>query len=215
MIMHCYIISGSPDADIAYLRERIRPTDHVICADLGCRHALRAGITPDLAVGDFDSCTDLPQNVPWVKLPAEKDYTDTMHCICEAAARGFDSVTLLCALGARLDHSLCNLYALDFARKQGIEAAICSRSETVRLLTEGEYRFDGQNGKTFSLFPFGCERVTVTYTGARYPLTRGTLASEEAIGVSNIFITDSASVTVHSGKALLIINEQLPECNKT
>ena len=56
------------------------------------------------------------------------------------------------------------------------------------------------------MFPYGCQRAVLSYTGAYYPLDHGVLTHSVAMGVSNVFTDDSAEITVHEGKALVIIN---------
>lgn len=207
--MRSVIIAGSPEYDIHFIRQTVRHGDLVICADLGLHHALKAQVPVDIAIGDFDSFEgDLPEALPSVRLKCEKAYSDTHEAAKLALARGADEIVILCALGARLDHTLSNLSTLSFLARRGVRAEIASAGERVRMLTEGVHRFDNLSGKTFSLFPFGCESVTLSIQGAKYPLHRGVLYSHEPLGLSNIFTADTALVTVHQGQAAAIINEK-------
>jgi len=202
------IIAGAPGADVAFLAQTVQPEDYVICADRGYAAARAAGLQPDLIVGDFDSYAGaLPDGCEVVRLCPEKDDTDTMHCVNIALERGFRSFLLLSALGGRLDHSLANLCIAEYLAERGAECMILSRDEEIRLLTEGVHPLDGCRGLTFSVFPFGCPSVTLSYEGAYYPLTRGVLRHSNPMGVSNVFTADRALITVHSGKALLLINK--------
>ena len=49
------IISGGTIRDYSHIKQLIRETDFVICADSGYDHALKMGISSNLVVGDFDS----------------------------------------------------------------------------------------------------------------------------------------------------------------
>lgn len=201
----CVIIAGAPGADVATVKSSVCPDDFVICADSGCVTAQRAGVTPDLIVGDFDSYTgELPAGCEIIRLCPEKDDTDAMHCVTEALSRGFRRFLLLAATGGRLDHTLGNLCLLSYLAEHGARGEIRSAHETVRLLTEGCHRLDGRRGQTFSVLPFGCGSVTVSYEGAQYPLDHGVLRNSEPMGVSNVFISDRASVTVHNGQVLFL-----------
>lgn len=71
----------------------------------------------------------------------------------------------------------------------------------------GEYNFDGNKGKTFSVFPFACDSVNVSYIGAEYSAENLILTAEEAMGISNIFISDRANVKINYGNAIIIINQ--------
>ena len=201
----CVIIAGSPEADIQTVKAAVRPDDYVICADMGYKTAAAAGVKPELIVGDFDSYTgSLPGDCELIRLCPEKDDTDTMHCVKTALDKGFRRFLLLAATGGRLDHTLANLAVLEFLDENNAHGIILSKNEMLALLTAGVHRFDNKNGVTFSVFPFGCQSVTVSYEGAKYPLSRGVLRHSEAMGVSNVFTSDKAAITVHDGKALYV-----------
>ena len=203
----CVIISGAPDADIDFLRQTVSADDFVICADSGLASAQSAGIKPNLIVGDFDSYIGvLPGDCETVRLCPEKDDSDTFHAVGLGFGRGFRRFAVLAATGGRLDHTLANLCLLGHISARGGEGVILSENGEIRFLTVGTYPFDGFNGKTFSVFAFGCPSVTLTYSGAKYPLQNGILFHERPVGLSNVFTSDKAKVTVHSGTALMIIN---------
>ena len=69
------------------LRERPQPGDYQIAADAGLLLCQKLGIEPDLVIGDFDSMPQ-PENEPTVRVPVEKDDTDSMLAIREGLARG-------------------------------------------------------------------------------------------------------------------------------
>lgn len=205
--MKAYIIAGAPSPDIGYIRERIPEGAFVLCADRGYSYARQAGITPSVIIGDFDSCPcEVPEGGNTVRLNREKDFTDTLHCVEKALERGCDELLLFAATGGRLDHTLANLCALEFALDRGADAVILSEREEIRLLDRGEHRFDGRDGLTFSLFPFGCGEAALSISGAHYPLSRYRMKSGVPIGVSNIFEGDRCVITVESGRALLVVN---------
>ena len=203
----CVIIAGAPDADIKTVKAAVRPYDYVICADMGYKTAMAAGVKPDLIVGDFDSYTgSLPDGCEVIRLLPEKDDTDTMHCVKTALGRGYREFLLLAAIGGRLDHTLGNLTVLEYLAENNAHGIILSKNEIIMLLTAGTYSFENKKGVTFSVFPFGCPSVTVSYEGAKYPLNSGTLLHSEAMGVSNVFTEDKAEITVDDGQIVLIIN---------
>ena len=205
--MKCYIIAGAPSPDLEFIRKEIPENAFVLCADRGYSHAKAAGITPSVIIGDFDSCSDaLPQSAEVVSLNREKLYTDTVHCIDNALQKGYDELVVLAATGGRLDHTVANLYALEYTENRGGKAVLLSEREEIRLLTEGKHTVSGYDGRTFSLFPFGCGSVTLSVSGAHYPLERYVYESRNPVGVSNIFEGESCEIDVHSGRLLMIIN---------
>ena len=205
--MTAYIIAGAPSPDLGFISANIPADGFVLCADKGYSYALRAGVMPDVIIGDFDSCTDpIPEADFVTRLPREKDYTDTVHCIDKAIKLGYDDIVLFAATGGRLDHTVGNLCALAFARDRGVNAVMLSPQEEIRLLDKGLHRFKNRGGLTFSLFPFGCEAAVLSIRGAHYPLESGTLRSGVPIGVSNVFEGESCELEIESGRVLMIVN---------
>ncbi len=70
----CYVV-GAMSLTPA-LRPYPNPGDFVIAADRGFDSLMAYGVTPDLAVGDFDSLGHLPDHRNVIALPVEKDDTD-------------------------------------------------------------------------------------------------------------------------------------------
>ena len=207
----CVIIAGAPGADAEFVAQTVRRDDFVICADSGYDTAERAGVKPDLIVGDFDSFDRdaLPADCEIIELKPDKNDTDTFHCVEVAFERGFTHFVLLASTGGRLDHTLANLSVLDYIDRRGGEGIILSKNESIRVLAVGYHDFRDCSGQTFSVMPFGCDAVTLSYIGAKYPLNRETLFHSVARGVSNVFIGDKSEIKVHSGKAVLIIENSV------
>lgn len=82
----------APGETVPYVPQR---GDYVVCADGGLRLAKRLGVRPQLIVGDFDSgkdpasCPDpLFEGVPVLRVPSEKDDTDTKLGLEQLFQRG-------------------------------------------------------------------------------------------------------------------------------
>ena len=209
--MRCVIIAGQPDTNSDFLSEVIKPDDYVICADRGCDFAKQAGITPNLVVGDFDSEPKvLFPNCETVRLIPEKDDTDTMHSVELALDKKFDEIVILGALGGRFDHSFANVAVLSYIHEHGSKGVLLSENEKIEFLPVGHYEYENLKGKTFSLFPFGCPSVCVSYSGTKYPLDKYYVSSSVTLGVSNVFTSNMATIDIYDGNAILIIN--LKDC---
>lgn len=202
----CVIIGSAPCEEPDFAGELDRENSFVICADGGFDTALRFGISPDLLVGDFDSIrSGLPENVETVRLEKEKDDTDTMAAVKIAIHRGYRDFLLLGALGGRLDHSIANLYILQYLAGQGCRAMISGGGCRAFLLNGGRLTLSGLLGATVSVFPFGTASCTLSYEGMKYPLTEARLSAAQPIGVSNVLIAQDAKITVHDGNALILV----------
>lgn len=195
----CSIICGAPCAEL----DKSLVEGLVIAADRGLDHALRAGITPDIAVGDFDSAESaVPSGIECVRVSPIKDDTDAMLAADTAIERGCDELRFFCALGGRLDHSLANIQLLHDLLERGVRAKLYGAGERAYLLrggTEEIARYDGY----ISVFSYG-ESAVVSESGVKYPLDRHRLTNSFPLGVSNEITAPAARITAHEGTALII-----------
>lgn len=206
----CLIIGASPAAE-AMVAEPVCGADYyVICADGGLDLARRMGITPDLAIGDFDSVVVSPEgNWKTITLPREKDDTDLLAAVKEGFAAGCREFRILGGLGARLDHAYGNLSVLLYIANHGGVGMLEDCRTKVYLVRAGDPSLvlQKQEGKTVSVFPFGSENCTVTYRGLQYPLEHGTLSIDTPLGVSNVVCETEASILAEQGMAVVMIVE--------
>lgn len=203
--MRCVIISGSPDTNVEEIKSLCTSDDFIVCADSGYSFAKKAGLTPNLIIGDFDSLKEeLPQNTEVVKLNTHKDDTDTEHCVMECIRRGYKDFLLLGSIGGRTDHTFANIATLAFLSEYNYNGIARNNGEEIRILKEGSYEMNNKKGLIFSVFPYGCESVNVTYKGAEYMLNNKTLTYNVSRGISNVFVDDNAEITVNRGRAILL-----------
>lgn len=203
--MRCVIISGSPDTNVEEIKSLCTSDDFIVCADSGYSFAKKAGLTPNLIIGDFDSLKEeLPQNTEVVKLNTHKDDTDTEHCVMECIRRGYKDFLLLGSIGGRTDHTFANIATLAFLSEYNYNGIARNNGEEIRILKEGSYEMNNKKGLIFSVFPYGCESVNVTYKGAEYMLNNKTLTYNVSRGISNVFVDDEAEIKINRGRAILL-----------
>ena len=201
------IIFGAAEFD--NLIEPVRPEDHVIAADGGLVHTQRLGITPREIIGDFDSMPQ-PKDEPCVRVPVEKDDTDTMLALREGLAHGCTEFYFYGATGGRrLDHTLANLQSLAFLRRHGARGYAYDDS-FVYTVIENEHLTVRQtvDWGLLSIFNLGADAEGLTLRGVQYELTDGTLGSAFPLGVSNHIIAPQADIDVRCG--LLLVGWELP-----
>ena len=93
--MNAYIITGG-DVLLKNIHIELAEGDLVIAADSGYETAKKLKLPVDILVGDMDSIkVELPKNVETVKLPAEKDVTDTEAAVEIAIERGAESICIV------------------------------------------------------------------------------------------------------------------------
>ena len=203
-LKRCVIVGGADISNYSYIREKLRDDDYIVFCDSGLKHMAKLGVTPDLIVGDFDSHENPHLNVETIVLPCVKDDTDTVFAVKEAIKRGFDDFLLIGVVGARLDHTLCNvslLLYLDSLGKTGCIIDDYSEMEIVSdkpALISDEYSF-------FSLLNITGRAKGINITGAKYELADAEITCEYQYGVSNeVTPGETATVSVANGKLLLI-----------
>lgn len=193
----CYLVGAAPEAAAI----APAPGDCVIAADGGLAHLLRWNIRPDLIVGDMDSCPlPLPQGIPRVTFPPEKDDTDMALALGEGIARGYRSFVLTGAGGGRPDHTMANVQLLVRAAKAGYYARLLESTFCTAALTGNTLHLEGRG--TVSVFAYGETTHNVTITGMKYPLTHATLQGDTPLGVSN-FLNGAGTISVEQGTLLI------------
>jgi thiamine pyrophosphokinase len=113
----------------------------VIAADGGARKTARAGLAPDLVVGDADSLGEdglaavRAAGVPVELAAAAKDETDLELAVVTAVGRGATRLTILGALGgSRFDHAVANAWLLAHPALRGCEVVLIDGAARIRLL---------------------------------------------------------------------------------
>ncbi|OON96546.1 MAG: thiamine diphosphokinase [Epulopiscium sp. Nele67-Bin005] len=184
--------------------------DYIICADNGIKHAKLLGITPNILIGDFDSANQEDfnyfvhqKNIEVVKLPSEKDETDTELALQYAIEHGATNITIYGGLGHRFDHSLANVHLLYQALTAKVECCLKNEFNTIYLINK-EICISGKIGQLISLLPF-TENVLGVYTkGLAYSLENGQFTLGKPYGISNYMTENLAQIKIDSGLLLVM-----------
>jgi len=208
--MRTVIFANGPFADAQSVRDLLRPDDLVIAADGGAQHALAAGVTPHVVIGDLDSlCPDEQDRVKAagaqvVRFSPRKDETDLELALQYAVREGATEIVILAALGGRLDQTFANVLLLALPELSGLDVRIVEGPQTAFLIHD-EALVAGQIGDTVSLIPLGGDAVGVTAGGLEWPLHEDTLRFGSARGVSNVLTAEQARVRVRQGLLLCVV----------
>ena len=202
------VVSGAPCGldDLEYLKNNADRNSKVIAADHGYETCKSAGIMPDIIVGDFDSASYPDYNCELIKLPHEKDNTDTFYCVKEAIKRGADAIEIYCALGGRMDHSLSNIIALKYCLDSGVDAVIKDRHNEISMHDKAFYIPKSEKHKYYSVFAFGAPVTGLVQKGAEYELCGVTLSPYDNFSISNEVAADKAFVDFKSGIIMLVLS---------
>ncbi|MEA3341543.1 MAG: thiamine diphosphokinase [Chloroflexota bacterium] len=208
--MRTIIFANGEFSDVQNMRDILRPGDLTIAADGGTRHALAAGVTPHVVIGDLDSLSagDLAQvkagGARIIRFSPRKDETDLELALLHAARAGANEIIILAALGGRLDQTIANVLLLSLPELKELDVRIVEGAQTAFLI-QGEALVKGQPGDTVSLIPLGGDAVDVTAEGLEWPLQKETLHFGPARGVSNVLTTERARVRVRQGLLLCVV----------
>ncbi len=191
----------------------IRGAEVLMAVDGGANALHRLGIYPQVLVGDMDSV--LPEALQaceehhcrLVLYPPNKDETDTELALLEAVRLGAARITILGALGGRIDHTLANLLLLTLPELKTCQVVMCDGSSYITLLrTYG--LFKGKPGDTLSLIPLGGDALGVRTVGLQYPLHDEVLRFGPARGISNVLVAEQAEIWLSSGLLLVVHTPQ-------
>lgn len=204
-----FLVAGSPQAE-APANVAPGPDDDVIAVDSGLLHARRWGWPVHLLVGDLDSLAERGAEIPdpasleILTAPVAKDDTDLELALARALTRGATQIVICAALGGRPDHMLANVLLLARPELAGRDVVILEGTQALRLLRGGERLvLTGQPGDLLSLLPIGGPAAGVRTENLVYPLYEETLYLGQARGMSNVFESMTAGISLREGSLLV------------
>lgn len=187
------------------------PATIVVAADSGADHALAAGLTIDVVVGDLDSIdpsvlAELERRATRIERhPIDKDATDLELAIDVAVRAGATSVIVVAGHGGRVDQSVANAFVLASPRWAGVSMHAVLDSARVSVVHgPGAVTFDGAPGDVVTLLPVHGHATGVRCVGLEYPLHGEDLDAGTTRGVSNVLLDRSATVSIDGGTLLVI-----------
>lgn len=162
----CIIAAGEmSEADISALADM--PFEHakdiIVAADGGAVYAARAGIVPNVIIGDFDSALpsgryeylydSIGQNEfdsaiakfceksEIIRYPIEKDDTDLMLAIKLGISRGFKLFCIFGALGGAFYHNMASVQSFKYIAERGGIVCAVGKANTLICIGSGEAVF--------------------------------------------------------------------------
>lgn len=231
-MMDAFIFTGG---DVLLKNIKIAPEkgDLVIAADAGYKTAEAMGIPVDVLIGDMDSLGRVPENLKnteIVRLPADKDVTDTEAAVEYALKHEHEVkfISIIGGIGSRLDHTMANLSILEsierlYSAPLGKHRTFFGLKKQARmsrnigaLLTNGynRVRFIRNNSvilpknpyfKYLSLLCADEYAKGVCVEGCKYPLNNASLSRHrQYFSVSNEILGNCAFVSVRSGGLFIV-----------
>ncbi len=184
------------------LQELCAEASNLFAADGGANHLARLGLRPSAVIGDFDSLGSSVRN--WlgesilIHRP-DQDRTDLDKALGYLLDDiGFSKITVLGALGGRIDHEIGNLSLLG-GRSLGLNLIFKDTESTV-IAASGKLNLPALSGETWSFWTLD-PAVRVTITGVRWPVEHVSLNLKPSI--SNVAETESITVSAKGGPVFI------------
>lgn len=212
---HLNLLVGGPTSEWPDQLAAGKVSGDWIGVDRGTLRLLKMGITPLVAIGDFDSLSadelklvksavsDIRQAVP------EKDETDTQLAVTVALHEyQYDRLDIYGATGGRLDHFLANFWMVlePRYRQYAPQIRFIDKQNTITFFAPGSYEIKKEPDKKYLAF-VTLENVDhLTLPDEKYNLkdenvTRPiSYASNEFVGDTGHFSFDSGMVAVIQSK---------------
>jgi thiamine pyrophosphokinase len=197
------VVLGGRAPDAAWLR--LAASDKFIwAADHGAEACKTAGVSPNRALGDFDSIEE--EGKAWLerlgvkteRYPTDKDYTDFQLCLRQAEG---DLLVTGC-WGGRFDHAFANVFSIPWGREWGANVrAFADDREVLVPLVGGESveLFFRARPSVISLLPFTdiCEGVCLR--GTKWELNDAEIFLGRPYTVSNVPTGDHVCAQIQKG----------------
>ena len=203
-----FIYTGGTVFD-EYVIERPEATDLIIAADAGYLTAQRMGITPDVLLGDFDTLgtENIPEGIECLRMPAEKDDTDTQLAVQVALERGATEIVIVGGLGGRVDHTLSSLAILEMLwerKERRVYAIFTDGKNRARFIRNSGVILPHEHYRFFSLIAADEKVKGITLEGCKYPLKNGQILRTHQWAVSNEIVGNCALIEIRRGGVWVI-----------
>ncbi len=192
----CYVIGAGQNYGVDLTENENRL---VIAADGGATYLSEQGVVPDFIIGDMDSVERIPLGENVIRLPTEKDDTDTMAALRFGMEKGCEVFVIFGGTGGRLDHTISNLQSLVFLAERGKRGYLVDKDVVITALKDGIISFDKTENGIVSVFSACGKAEKVCIEGLKYELKDAMLEASYPIGVSNCFIGQKSSISVEKG----------------
>lgn len=199
------LVAGAPLNWTPRLAAMAAAAAPLLAADGGADHLARLGLRPAAVIGDLDSIS--PETRAWlgeeslIERP-NQDRTDLDKALEYAFENlGVEHVTVIAALGGRVDHELGNLGLL--ARLAMGERLVFEGADHRVLAIAGEATLAAHPGETWSFWTFD-PFVRVTVVGVRWPLENAAIDVGGRPSISNQATKEEVRIRTTGGAVIVM-----------
>ena len=198
----------------SYIQEQIRLHHDAkwVGVDRGAHLLIEQGIRPHLSIGDFDSVSPPEMQViekhsqKVVRLPVDKDYTDTELAVLEILRENKKArIYLFNDSKSRLDHffNILWLPIKEEFRTHAEQIYFSDSHNKVSYYLPGDHRIEKEQEKPVVSFGSLLPVKGLTLSGFEYPLTRADIAVP-TMYTSNRFLSHEGRFSFEEGLLMVI-----------
>ena len=198
--MEILIVANGTVKNRNFYKKTIKKADIIVAADGGADNCIKLGISPDYVVGDLDSISDKAKEKFKKNTIHDKDQntTDLEKAINLAKKFKCKNLTIIGAIGSRMDHTISNIMAL-FKTKN--PSKIIDESNEI-FAVEKETEIRGKKGDIVSIIPVSRVEGLACH-GLKWNVKNKNVDAGWT-GTSNIMTGSKANVKLKSGKIIII-----------
>lgn len=189
------VLLGHGNVASGHIQRLIDSNAPLVCADGGAHTALNNGLTPDIIIGDLDSFQN--QFDGRVIHLTEQDTTDFEKCLYTVKAPLYIGYGFL---GGRIDHELATLSTLVRYPEKSV---ILVGEQDICFCCPDHLEVATPIGTRVSIFPMS--HTKMCSTGLEWPLNGLELSPAMRVATSNKASSDTISLTIIQGDALVIL----------
>lgn len=211
-MMKTLIVSGG-SINRAFFKELVLKNkyDNIIASDKGLETLDKFNIKPNYIIGDFDSINLKVLNkyldddtINIIKLNPIKDFTDTHMALKLGIKIKSSNITVVGAIGTRIDHTIANISILKEALEKNIMCKIINENNSIMLVNKDTTIEKDNNYKYISLIPLTSTVSGITLKGFKYSLNNAKIKIGQSIGVSNEQIEQKGKIEIKEGILIVL-----------
>jgi thiamine pyrophosphokinase len=196
-------VLGGQDYPADLLKKWAKTAAILIAADSGADTLLALNFTPDIIVGDFDSCSEAARKCGAELYEfSDQNYTDCDKLLMLSHERKLFPLVLAGVEGDRFDHALSSVFSVSRCAFPN-QVTIALRQGLGKIFGPGEHFVPVSAERTVSLIPL--DQVSgVTTKGLKWELDGHTLAPSGLVSTSNLSAQDGFDLEFKEGTLLVI-----------
>ena len=202
------IVSGGI-LEIEFLKDYLKQEDYTyrMAVDGALAKMEELGISPTHIVGDFDTVSpevlekyEKDSSIVLERHRPQKDETDTQLAISLMLSAGAQDITIIGALGNRMDHAIANIGLMYLAHQKGIPCRIVdSRNRITLVEKKAVFHKKEMFGKYISFYPLTGTARGLSLTGFLYPLSGRDIFFGSSLCISNELACEEGVLSLEEG----------------